>query len=340
MDGARCRFTAIGLAVGLLIGSGACQKDTPGSANRAPGASAAKGVSAQRVRLAFIPNAPSDFWQIARAGINKASKEFGVEVEVQIPGQGTAAQQKQIIEAMIAKGIQGMAISPLDPESQIEILNEAARHMPVVTQDSDVPRSNRVAYVGTNNVEAGRQAGRLIKDLLPKGGKIAVFVGKMDAPNARERYKGMMEEIATAGITVVEGRPFTDETSRPKAQENVAAVLGKYPDVSCLVGLWSYNGPAIMKVMKESKARVPVVCFDEETATLQGVREGLIQATVVQQPFEFGYQSIKLLTQLARGQRPAIPPGGLIYVPTRIIRKDNVDAFEKQLKEQMAQGKG
>jgi ribose transport system substrate-binding protein len=332
-----CRSVVFGL---VLISLGACQKQGAESPQPAAARSAneAKG-SDRKIRLTFIPNAPSDFWQIARAGIDKAARELGVEVQLEIPGQGTAAQQKQIIEAMISKGIQGMAISPLAPESQVGILNEAAGHMPVVTQDSDAPESKRVAYVGTDNVAAGRKAGKLIREVLPQGGRIAVFVGKMDAPNARERYKGMMEEIGGVGITVIEGRPFTDETSRPKAQENVAAVLGKYPDVGCLVGLWSYNGPAIMKVVKEAKAKVPVVCFDEEWATLQGVREGLIRATVVQQPFEFGYRSIRLLTQLARGEKPPIPPNGLMYVDTMIIRKDNVDAFEKQLRELLAKPK-
>jgi len=337
MHAGRSRFAMIALSAFLLV-LGACHKEpVKGPTGATEGKTS--GTGGGTIRLVFIPNAPSDFWQIAKAGINKAAKELDVEVQVEIPGQGPAAQQQQIIEAMIAKGVQGMAISPLDPESQIGILNEAAKHMPVVTQDSDAPKSRRVAYVGTDNVAAGRKAGRLLKEVLPHGGSIAVFVGKMDAPNARERYQGMMEEIKGANFTVIEGRPFTDETSRPKAQENVAAVLGKYPDVGCLVGLWSYNGPAIMKVVRESKAKVPVICFDEEAGTLQGIRDGLINATVVQQPFEFGYRSIKLLAEIARGHQPKIPPDGLMYVDTMIIRKDNVDAFEKRLREMMALGK-
>ena len=325
---------AICLSAILPFGLGACQKqgETP-STGAQPG-------TAKSIELAFITNGPSDFWAIAKAGIAKAEKELGVTVNFQVPGHATTAQQKQIIEAMIGKGIAGMAISPLDPESQVSILNEAAGHMPIVTQDSDAPKSKRVAYVGTDNVEAGRQAGRLIKEVLPKGGKIAVFVGKMDVANARERYQGICEVIKDAKITVVTGKPYTDETLRPKAQENVRAAMGTHPDIGCLVGLWSYNGPAILKVADEQKSKVPIVCFDEEAATLQGVRRGRIHATVVQQPFEFGYQSIKLLTQLARGQKPKIPDNKLMYVPTMIIRKDTVDAFEKRLKGLLAQGKG
>jgi ribose transport system substrate-binding protein len=316
------------VSLALLVGLGACQRQAKDTGGRT-----------KQVELAFLINAPSDFWTLAKAGIAKAERETGVRVHFEVPGHATTAEQKQIIEAMIGKGIKGMAISPLDSESQVAIINEAAAHMPIVTQDSDAPRSKRVAYVGTNNVEAGRQAGRLIKEILPKGGKIAVFVGKMDVANARERYAGIMEVIKGANIAVVTGKPYTDETLRPKAQENVRVALGKFPDLGCLVGLWSYNGPAIVKVVKEQSAKVPIVCFDEEPATLQGIRDGLINATVVQQPFEFGYRSIKLLAQLARGENPKIPDDGLMYVPTKIIRKDNVDAFSKQLDLLMAQGK-
>jgi ribose transport system substrate-binding protein len=318
------------LLVALAIGSGACQKQTRETT----------GAGADKIELAFIINAPSDFWTLAKAGIAKAENELGVVVHFEVPGHATTAEQKQIIEAMIGKGIKGMAISPLDSKSQVTVINEAAAHMPVVTQDSDAPKSKRVAYVGTNTVEAGRQAARLIKEILPNGGKIAVFVGKMDVANARERYRGILEVLKGCKITIATGKPYTDETLRPKAQENVRVAIGKHPDLGCLVGLWSYNGPAIVKVVREQNAKVPIVCFDEEPATLQGIRDGLIRATVVQQPFEFGYQSIKLLAQLARGETPKIPNDGLMYVPTMIIRKDNVDAFQKRIKVLMAQGKG
>ncbi|MBN1342990.1 MAG: sugar-binding protein [Phycisphaerae bacterium] len=312
--------------VALLIGPVGCQK------REGAGGSG-------EVELAFITNSPSDFWTIARAGVAVAEKEFGVKVHFQVPGKGSAAEQKQIIEAMIAKGVKGMAISPLDSESQVTIIDEAAAHMPVVTQDSDAPKSKRVAYVGTNNVEAGRKVGKLIKDVLPKGGKIAVFVGKMDVANARERYAGIMEELKGAKIEVVTGAPYTDENSYPKAQENVRVALDKFPDVGCLVGLWSYNGPMMVKVVKEKGSKVPIVCFDEEGPTLQGIREGLILATVVQQPYQFGYDSIRVLAKLAKGEPIEIPKDGLMYVPTKVIRKANVDEFEKKLNALKARGR-
>ena len=101
--------------------------------------------------------------------------------------------------------------------------------MLVVTQDSDAPKSDRAFYVGTDNVAAGRQAGELIKEALPQGGKIMVFVGKIDARNAQERLQGIKEALQGTNITIVDVR--TDDTDRVRAKSNVSDTLVRYPDV-------------------------------------------------------------------------------------------------------------
>ena len=100
-----------------------------------------------------------------------------------------------------------------------------------------------------------------------------------------------------------------------------------------MVGLWSYNGPAILNAVKDANkiGKVKIVCFDEEDETLAGVKEGSIFATVVQQPFEFGYQSVKLMAQIIKGDKSAIPANKQINVPTLIIKKDSVDEFTKKI---------
>ena len=121
--------------------------------------------------------------------------------------------------------------------------------------------------------------------------------------------------------------------NRARAKTNAADTLVKYPDVAALVGLWSYNGPAILNAVKDANkvGQVKIICFDEEDETLAGVKDGAIFATVVQQPFEFGYQSVKLMAQIIKGDKSAIPPNKQINVPTLIIKKDSVDDFTKKI---------
>jgi ribose transport system substrate-binding protein len=148
-----------------------------------------------QVRVAFVTNNASDFWRIARAGIRKAEAELGTVCEFHIPPSGTADDQQRIVEALIAKKLSGLAISPNDPANQTDLLNRAAESMNVITQDSDAPASKRACYVGTDNYKAGRVAGQLIKEVLPDGGTLRCFVGRLDAQNAKERYQGILDEL-------------------------------------------------------------------------------------------------------------------------------------------------
>ncbi len=283
-------------------------------------------------RLAFVTNNASDFWTIARKGTEKADAELNdVTVEFKIPSDGTAAEQKRLVDDLLAKGVEGIAISPVDPDNQTQMINETASKVLVVTQDSDAPTSNRAFYVGTDNVAAGRQAGQLIKEALPQGGKIMLFVGKLDARNAQERSQGIREALQGSNIQIIDTR--TDDTDRVRAKSNVSDTLVKYPDVAALVGLWSYNGPAIVNAVREANkvGQIKIIAFDEEDETLAGVKDGSIYATVVQQPYEFGYQAIKMMNQYLGGDKAAIPATKQIFVPTLVIKQADVDAFTTKI---------
>lgn len=283
-------------------------------------------------RLAFVTNNASDFWTIARKGTEKADAELNdATVEFKIPSDGTAAEQKRLVDDLLAKGVDGIAISPVDPDNQTGMINETASKVLVVTQDSDAPTSNRAFYVGTDNVAAGRQAGGLIKEALPNGGKIMLFVGKLDARNAKERAQGIREVLQGSNIEILDIR--TDDTDRVRAKSNVADTLVKYPDVAGLVGLWSYNGPAIVGAVREANkvGQIKIIAFDEEDETLAGVKDGSIFATVVQQPYEFGYQAIKLMNQYLGGDKSVVPATKQVFVPTLIIKQAEVDAFTTKI---------
>src|SRR5215471_4839660 len=294
---------------------------------------ACRGSSAgKRYKLAFVTNNASDFWTIARKGTEKAASELpNAEIDFRINPDNTAAEQQRIVDDLMAKGVNGFAISPVDPVNQTQMLNRAAQQALVVTQDSDAPNSNRVCYIGTDNVAAGRQAGDLIKEALPQGGKIMLFVGTLDAANAQQRYQGIKEALQGSNIQILDVR--TDSTDRVRAKSNASDTLVNNADVAALVGLWSYNGPAILGAVRDAGkvGKVKIIAFDEEDETLNGIRDGAIYATVVQQPFEFGYQSMKLMAKILDGDRSDIPPSKQIFVPTLAIKKEQVEEFARKI---------
>ncbi len=312
-----CRISAAAILALAIIG---CNK------------SSTSGASGKKLKLAFVSNNAATFWSIARSGCDAAAKELGnVEVDFRIPSTGGAAEQQQILDDLLAKGVDGIAVSPIDPANQTAFLNKIAEQTLLICHDSDAPDSKRVAYIGTDNFAAGREAGKLIKEALPNGGKIMVFVGATDAENSKQRFGGIKQELEGSKIEIIDVR--TDDTDTVRAQKNAEDTLVKYPDVACLVGLYNYNGPAILNAVRSAgkQGKVQIVCFDENDETLEGVSSGDIYGTVVQQPFEFGKQAITKMAQHLAGDKAALA-GGKQIVPTRSLKKADIAEFKANLK--------
>ncbi len=282
----------------------------------------------KEIRLAFITNNAADFWTICRAGCNQAAKENpDIDVDFQMLADASAAGQVRVIDDLLSRGVQGIALSPVDPVNETPKLNEVAKSVVVFCADSDAPNSDRACYIGTNNVAAGKQAGELIEQAIPHGGKIMIFVGTLDAQNARDRLSGIKQVLTDPKFRILDVR--TDQTDTARAKANVADTLVRYPDVACLVGLWSYNGPAILGAVRDAgkAGHVKIVCFDTDEDTLAGIKSGDIYGTVVQQPFEFGRLSMLNLAKVVGGDKSVIPQSRQIFIPTLEITKDKIDEF-------------
>jgi ribose transport system substrate-binding protein len=286
------------------------------------------------VKLAFVTNNASEFWKIAAAGVRKYEAEGKVQVDIKMPANGTTEEQNQILEQLTSQGYDAIAISVKAPKDQIAKLNEVAAKTKLITFDSDAEQSNRLLYIGTNNYEAGKALGAEIVKLLPKGGKMAVFVGTLSADNAAQRLKGVQDAIAGKNIQIVDKRE--DNTDRVKARSNVEDIINAHSDLNLVCGLWSYNGPAIAAAIESlnKKGKVLAAVFDEEEGTLKAIADGTIQATCVQKPFQFGYLSSKWMHELATkgdAAKSAIPATKVIDTGVEIIDKANVESFKAKL---------
>jgi ribose transport system substrate-binding protein len=286
-------------------------------------------------QLAFIVNAASDFWKLSEAGVAKAQEELGTNYELQFryPTQGTAALQNALMDDLVAAGTDAIMISSADPKNSIDAFNKIAAQVPLFTTDSDAPQSNRIAYLGSSNTLAGVQAGEeMVKAMNGAEGKCMGFVGFLDADNAKERIAGFTQAIEGKNITLVDVRG--DDVDFARARSNVDDVLAANPEINCMVGFYSYNPPKIYEALQAAGklGSITVVAFDEDPVTLGAVREGSFASTVIQQPFEWGYQGMKLMAAYLEGDKSMVPADGLIIVPTKVIDKSNVDEFEANLK--------
>ena len=289
--------------------------------------------AADKKALYFVVNGASDFWKAAEAGLKKAQSELpNYTLQLKYPEQSSAAIQNRLMDDLVASGAAGIMVSAVDPKTQTEELDKIAGASTLFTTDSDAPKTKRIAYVGSSNVDAGKQAGGLMVKALPDGGKCMGFVGLPGADNARERVEGIKDAIKGTKVDLVDVR--ADDIDQARAKRNVEDTLTARPDITCMVGIYSYNTPQIYQAVKEAGklGQITIIGFDNEDVTLGGVKEGTIVGTVVQQPYEWAYQGMKLMAKYLEGDKSGIPANGLDIIPTKVIDKANVDAFVADLK--------
>jgi len=156
--------------------------------------SAGDDAAQERPTVAFVTNGVDPFWVIAEKGALDGGIDFNVNVKVRMPPSGVE-DQKRMVQDLLTQGIDGVAISPIDPDNQGDLLKEIADHTNLITHDSDAPNSPRLCYVGMDNYTAGRMCGELVKAAMPDGGSVMIFVGRLEQLNARQRQQGVIDEL-------------------------------------------------------------------------------------------------------------------------------------------------
>ena len=261
------RILSLSVWTALLLGLTACNKPADSAASSASdGANGTSSSGGKKRKIAFVSNGVASFWTIASAGVKAAGEKFGVDAQTLMPVEGIS-DQKRMIEDLLTKGVDGIAVSPIDPANQTDLLNTAARRAKVLTHDSDAPNSDRLVYIGMDNYKAGRMCGDLVREAMPKGGTVMIFIGRLEQDNSKRRRQGTIDAILgrpenpanyDAPGTVLEGNGFkilgtlTDQFDRAKGKANAEDALAKYPDLNCRVGLFAYYPPLLLETSPQT----------------------------------------------------------------------------------------
>ncbi len=305
----------------------------------------------KKIKVAFVTNCIADFWKYGKAGALAAGEDLGVEVEVKMPPTegGVAANQKRMVEQLLSNQVDGIAISPREPENQGSLLNQIAENAAFITHDSDAPNSKRSVFIGISNYKGGREVGKLVKKAIPNGGNVVLFIGSLGQHNGKLRRQGVIDELLDRSEdenrydkpgSVIKGDKYTiletkvDENDDTRKKELPQQAIAKHGDkLDCMVGLFEYNPPAIFDALKSANklGKVAVVGFDENFQTLDEIANGNCAGTVVQNPYEYGYRSVKVLTEIISKEK-TYSDIDYIEIPLRVIStKEQALNYKKEL---------
>jgi ribose transport system substrate-binding protein len=304
------------LAVGIvLLFASACSEGPEGPRN---------------LRFAIIPKALGiPVFDYARVGAERAAEEIGgIDVLWRGPETVDEIRQKEILESFVAQRVDGIAVSCLNGDLLTDAINRAVdAGIPVITWDSDAPKSKRLAFYGVNDIEGGRALGEGLAKLLDGKGKVAMLTA-LGADNLQKRLDGAKEALAKyPGIEIIEVFDIKDDPVR--VTEVIASATQRYPDLDgwISVGGWPVFVRSALDPVDPSRTKV--AAFDTIPPAPELMKAGKVQFLVGQKYFGWGEQSVRLLKQIHDGN---LPQQVYQYSKMDLVTPENVDQYVEQWK--------
>ncbi len=294
----------------------------------------AKKQEEKKLVFAFVPKLlDNPVFQVAWQGAQAGATDLGkgkIEVQRFAPVKSDAVEQAQIIESLIERKVDGIAISVNDADALQPSIDKAVdAGIPVVTFDSDAQKSKRSSCYSTNNLSSGKTMGENLVKFMGTKGKIAILMGTPGAPNLEERKTGLLSYLKDyPDINVVATEFCYDDVN--KGVTVMEAVMQAHPDLKgwVLAGSWAIFTPAPGPFATKKPGDLTVVAFDALPEELEYVRQGYVQVLLGQKLFGWGYESVRALMEIKEGKTPqTIIDSGL-----DIVTKQNVEEYAQKWK--------
>ena len=283
------------------------------------------------ITVAVIPKVAVPFFDDCNAGAQEAADALGVNYQWVVPQNTQGATQVKIVEDLIARHVDGIAISVNEPKSVEGVIKQAVdAGIKVLTFDSDSANSARSMYIGTINEQAGATMGKAMAEAIGGEGKVAIITGQLGASNLNERIDGVKKALADyPGIEIVALEGTDDDLAR--AVSVTEAILRSNPGLTGIFGVSQVGGPAVAKVLEEREfndmaGELKVFAFDDLPDTIRGVEEGYISAIMVQRPVTMGRLAVEHLVAQIKGEEPE-PQN--VDTGVTVVTADNLDSYTK-----------
>ena len=313
------------------------------------------GLLEPRPKIALVTANQGPYWDSIIRGAQDAAERYNLRLTV-IRNNGDTSAQTAALQGLLGEHYNGIAVSPNDPPNQAAVMAQIANESKLVTFDSDSPVAGKLCFIGTDNYDAGRVLGQQIRQACPDGGEVLICVGTVEKDNGQRRRQGVIDELLQrsyerqrpmdaldapisddgpkntgAKFTIV--ATLVDGIDPSKAQSLAADAIKKYPNAKAIACLFAYNTPAVLNALKDANklGRIQVVSFDTNEETLKGIEDGHVAATMLQAPYNIGFEAVRVLGDAARGQAASLPMFQTEFFPCDLVNKSNLETTRQQL---------
>lgn len=268
------------------------------------------------------------YWQYVRDGAERAAHERGAEIEFQGPTTASTEEGIRLFDMATAAKVSGIITYVQEEGKYKEKINHAMQNgIPVVTIDSDEEDSDRIAYVGTDNILAGQVAAKEMIKQVGNNGNIAIVMGGKDAKNQKERVEGFKNYIElNSNLKIVD--QDSSDAMLLESEIITRKILNRNDKIDALFCTSSLDGIGAAKAVKDlnNKGNIKIICFDDLEETLNNIKSGLVAATIVQKSDEMGYKAVSIIMDKIEGKKSN---GSKVLTSVNVIDKTNIYTYKQ-----------
>lgn len=268
------------------------------------------------------------YWQYVKLGAEKAAKERGAIIEFEGPDTASVSEGIKLINMAYSARVGGIIAYVQDEDKYKPVIDKVVSgDIPLVTVDSDAENSNRLAYVGTDNVAAGRVGAREMIKIIGSKGNVGIIMGGKTVKNQIERVTGFTEYIKRYSDIHISDIESSDSYLL-EAELAAKKILKKNQNIQAIFCLSALDGDGAAKAVSSLSltGKIKIICFDDLPDTLNDIRDGFIAATIVQKPFFMGYKAVNIIMDNIAGKHTR----GVFLTDVQVVNEDNLDEYKKQ----------
>lgn len=269
------------------------------------------------------------YWINIREGAERAAKERGAVIEFLGPTTASTEEGLKLFEMATSAKVSGIITYVQEEGKYKNKINSAMeKGIPVVTIDSDEEDSNRIAYVGTDNILAGQAAGAEMIKQVGTEGKVAIVIGGKEVKNQKERVEGFKNYITSnSNLKIVD--IDSSDAMLLEAEIITRKILNRNDNnINALFCTSALDGIGAAKAVKDlnDKGKVKIICFDDLEETIKNINNDLVTATIVQKSDEMGYKAVNIIMDKienkTKGQQK-------ILTDVKVVNKENINTYKQ-----------
>ena len=282
--------------------------------------------------IGVVPQGQSHmFWQSIHAGAVAASRETGVDIIWNGPAmEGDYSGQLKVVDAMINRRVDAIALAPADRNAFIGIVERAVREkIPVIVFDTAVDTDVFTSQIATDNYGGGVMGAKRLGQILNGKGKVAMVACQPGIASTMAREQGFEDTLKKdfPGIQLIDKRyGMTQFAQALQVAENI---LTAHPDLDGIFTSNESTTVGTVQAVKPRQGKIKMVGFDWSPALEEALKSGVVDSLVVQDPFRIGYEAVKAAVEKLNGGTPQ----KVRSLPPLLVTRENLNdpAVQKQL---------